>query len=114
MPLRTRRTRQRPTPPWTSPASPSPGSRSRPNSACKATDVAAYALDIRPRARRSLRQLDPDARKAVAEAIDNLTVDPRPPGARALTGHRPYLRVRSGDYRVIYLMDDRAASSPSR
>jgi len=75
--------------------------------------VAAYALDIRPRARRSLRQLDPVARKAVAEVIDSLAVDPRPPGVRALTGHRPYLRVRSGDYRVIYLMDDRAASSPS-
>jgi mRNA interferase RelE/StbE len=70
--------------------------------------VAGYALDIRPRARRSLRQLDPVARKAVAGAIDNLTVDPRPPGARALTGHRPYLRVRSGDYRVIYFVDDRA------
>ena len=70
--------------------------------------MAAYALDIRPRARRSLRQLDPVARKAVAEAIDNLTVDPRPPGARALTGHLPYLRVRSGDYRVLYLVDDRA------
>jgi len=27
---------------------------------------------------------------------------------RALTGHRPYLRVRSGDYRVIYFVDDRA------
>jgi mRNA interferase RelE/StbE len=70
--------------------------------------VASYALDIRPRARRSLRQLDPVARKAVAEAIDGLAVDPRPPGVRALTGHRPYLRVRSGDYRVIYLVDERA------
>jgi mRNA interferase RelE/StbE len=75
---------------------------------CKPADVAAYALDIRPRARRSLRQLDPVARKAVAEAIDNLAVDPRPPGARALTGHRSYLRVRSCDYRVMCLVDDRA------
>jgi len=70
--------------------------------------VAAYAIDIRPRARRSLRQLDPLARKAVAEVIDSLAIDPRPPGVRALTGHRPYLRVRSGDYRVIYFVDDRA------
>jgi len=70
--------------------------------------VAAYAVDIRPRARRSLRQLDPPARKAVAGAIDSLAADPRPPGVRPLTGHRPYLRVRSGDYRVIYCVDDRA------
>ncbi|MBI1759552.1 MAG: type II toxin-antitoxin system RelE/ParE family toxin [Actinobacteria bacterium] len=67
----------------------------------------AYAIDIRPRARRSLRQLDPPDRKAVAEVIDGLASDPRPPGVRALTGHRPYLRVRCGDYRVIYAVDDR-------
>jgi mRNA-degrading endonuclease RelE of RelBE toxin-antitoxin system len=58
--------------------------------------VAAYDVDVRPRARRSLRQLDPSVRKAVAEVIDNLAIDPRPPGALPLTGHRPYLRVLSG------------------
>jgi len=70
--------------------------------------MAAYAIDVRPRARRSLRQLDPPARKAIAQVIDGLAVDPRPAGAAALTGHQPYLRVRSGDYRVIYSVDDRA------
>jgi mRNA interferase RelE/StbE len=69
--------------------------------------VATYSLDIRPRARRSLRQLDPPVRKAIAETIDDLATDPRPPGVRGLTGHRPYLRVRSGDYRVIYAVNDR-------
>jgi mRNA interferase RelE/StbE len=71
-------------------------------------DVAAYAIDVRPRARRSLRQLDPSVRKAIAQVIDGLTSDPRPPGFLPLTGHRPYLRVRSGDYRVIYTVDDGA------
>ena len=70
--------------------------------------MAAYTIDIRPRARRSLRQLDPSVRKAVAQVIDGLATDPRPPGFRPLTGHRPYMRVRSGDYRVIYAVDDRA------
>jgi mRNA interferase RelE/StbE len=70
--------------------------------------VAAYIVDIRARARRSLRQLDPAARKSVVQLIDGLGDDPRPPGVRALTGHRPYLRVRSGDYRVIYAVDDDA------
>ncbi len=70
--------------------------------------AAAYMIDIRPRARRSLRQLDPPVRKAVAQVIDGLATDPRPPGFRSLTGRRPYLRVRSGDYRVIYAVDDRA------
>jgi mRNA interferase RelE/StbE len=70
--------------------------------------VAVYTLDVRPRARRSLRQLDPSVQKAIAEIIDGLATDPRPAGFLPLTGHRPYLRVRSGDYRVIYTVDDRA------
>jgi mRNA interferase RelE/StbE len=70
--------------------------------------MAAYAIDVRPRARRSLQQLDPSVRKAIAQVIEGLAVNPRPPGVTPLTGHRPYLRVRSGDYRVIYSVDDRA------
>ena len=70
--------------------------------------MAAYTIDVRPHARRSLRQLDPSAREAIAEIIDGLATDPRPPGCLPLTGHRPYLRVRSGDYRVIYTVDDSA------
>jgi mRNA interferase RelE/StbE len=68
--------------------------------------VSRYAIDIRPRARRSLRQLDPSVRAAVARVIDSLAADPRPPGVRPLTGHRLYMRVRWGDYRVIYAVDD--------
>ncbi|MGO9081817.1 MAG: type II toxin-antitoxin system RelE family toxin [Streptosporangiaceae bacterium] len=40
--------------------------------------------------------------------MDDLATDPRPPGVRPLTGHRPYLRVRAGDYRVIYAVNDSA------
>lgn len=29
-------------------------------------------------------------------------------GVAPLKGHRPYLRVRSGDYRIIYAVDDQA------
>jgi mRNA interferase RelE/StbE len=68
--------------------------------------VAAYAIDLRPRARKSLRQLDPAARKIIAEAIDSLAVQPHPPGVQTLKGHRPWVRTRVGDYRIIYLVDD--------
>jgi mRNA interferase RelE/StbE len=67
--------------------------------------VAAYTVDVRPRARRSLRQ---SVQKAIARVIDGLTTGPRPAGCLPLTGQRPYLRVRSGDYRVIYTVDDSA------
>lgn len=67
-----------------------------------------YALNVRPRARRALRQLDPATRQVIAAAIDALAADPRPPGTTAIKGHRPYLRIRVGDYRVIYAVDDTA------
>jgi mRNA interferase RelE/StbE len=49
-------------------------------------------------------------RQAVAQVIDGLATDPRPPGFLPLTDHRPFLRVRSGDYRVIYAVDDQACT----
>src|ERR1700730_12613826 len=55
--------------------------------------MASYTIDVRPRACRSLRQLDPSVRKAIAQVIDGLAADPRPAGVAGLTGHRPYLRV---------------------
>lgn len=70
--------------------------------------MTAYSIDIRPSVRRAMRRLDPVARQAVAKAIDALASEPRPSGARALTGHRPYLRVRTGDYRIIFSVDDGA------
>ncbi len=44
----------------------------------------------------------------MAQVIGGLATDPRPPGFRSLTGRRPYPRVRSGDYRVIDAVGDRA------
>jgi len=70
--------------------------------------VAAYTIDIRSRARRSLRQLDTPARKAIASVIDSLASEPRPADVTALKGHRPWLRTRIGDYRIIFAVDDSA------
>jgi mRNA interferase RelE/StbE len=70
--------------------------------------VAPYTIELRPRARRSLRQLDATARRAIAVAIDGLATQPRPPDVKLLKGHRPWLRTRVGDYRIVYAVDDTA------
>jgi mRNA interferase RelE/StbE len=70
--------------------------------------VAAYTVDARPRVRKALRQLDPKVRADVLGKMRALATDPRPPGAEALQGHPPFLRVRAGDYRIIYAIDDQA------
>jgi mRNA interferase RelE/StbE len=66
--------------------------------------VSEYRIELRPAAARALRKLDPQVRHRIQGAIALLAKDPRPPAARALQG-RPGLRVRVGDYRIIYTVD---------
>jgi mRNA interferase RelE/StbE len=68
--------------------------------------VSPYRIELRPAAVRALRKLDPQVRHRIQGAIGLLAQDPRPPGARALQG-RDGLRVRVGDYRIIYTINDR-------
>ncbi|MEO6885501.1 MAG: type II toxin-antitoxin system RelE/ParE family toxin [Jatrophihabitantaceae bacterium] len=67
--------------------------------------MSAYRIELRPAAVRALRKLDPQVRRRVQGAIALLAQGPRPPGARALQG-RSGLRVRVGDYRIIYTVED--------
>jgi len=67
--------------------------------------MSTYRIEFRPAAVRALRKLDTQVRRRVQGAIALLAQDPRPPGARALQG-RPGLRVRVGDYRIIYTVED--------
>ncbi len=64
-----------------------------------------YRIELRPAALRALHKLDPPVGRRLQGAIALLAQDPRPPGARALKG-RPGLRVRVGDYRIIYIVND--------
>lgn len=65
-----------------------------------------YRLRIKRQAEADLRRLPP----ALFERINNQLLDlretPRPPGVRKLQGQLEGWRVRIGDYRVIYLIDD--------
>jgi mRNA interferase RelE/StbE len=50
--------------------------------------------------------LDAGARVRVVRAVRELANDPRPAGCRKLVGSDDRWRVRVGDYRVIYTIDD--------
>ena len=54
---------------------------------------------------RALRKLDPQVARRSQAAVALLAEDPRPPASRPLRG-RPAWRVRVGDYRVIYTIED--------
>jgi mRNA interferase RelE/StbE len=67
-----------------------------------------YKLLELPRARRQLNRLRTTHNsliKAIVEAIENLAETPRPPRAEKLAGRSEW-RIRVGDYRVLYLIDD--------
>ncbi len=62
---------------------------------------------LAPAAQRQLRRLPPgDAARARAPILA-LALDPRPPGATRIQGS-DFLRVRSGDLRIVYAVDDAA------
>lgn len=67
-----------------------------------------YRVEFRPAARRELRKLDRSARDRVAKVVALLAEEPRPPAATMLVSDdQPRLwRVRTGDYRVIYTIED--------
>ena len=65
-----------------------------------------YAIHILRRAQKELADLPGDAYERVRDAIRALAQNPRPPGCLKLTGREGW-RVRTGDYRVIYEIDDR-------
>jgi mRNA interferase RelE/StbE len=65
-----------------------------------------YAIEVVPAALRQLRKIDGTDRVRIFAAIDRLAHQPRPAGARALTGHPGLLRIRVGHYRVVYSVDD--------
>ncbi|WP_415856042.1 type II toxin-antitoxin system RelE family toxin [Sinomonas sp. G460-2] len=64
-----------------------------------------YRVEILPAAVRSIRKLPPEAKRRIQAVVELLADDPRPPAARKLTG-RPEWRVRTGDYRILYRVQD--------
>jgi len=66
-----------------------------------------YALEFAPKALRALRKLDRPVVERIKAATESLREDPRPAGAKMLTGMHGILRIRvAGDYRVLYTVDD--------
>lgn len=65
-----------------------------------------YSLLIKPSARKELLALPDMIIKRVDTAINKLSDIPRPHGCIKLTGINAY-RLRTGDYRIIYNIDDK-------
>jgi mRNA interferase RelE/StbE len=65
-----------------------------------------YAIVVSTRATKDLDDLPNSRLRRIRALIDSLSIDPRPPGAQALTGLDETYRIRTGDYRVVYAVND--------
>ena len=70
--------------------------------------IVPYTVRIAPAAQRQFRALPTAVQDRIQPKIDALAQDPRPPGAKKLTAERELYRIRIGDYRVVYAIQDEA------
>jgi mRNA interferase RelE/StbE len=73
--------------------------------------VAEYSLSIKPSAIEEIEAISTKRdRQRIVRRITVLATEPRPDGCEKLTGATSMYRVRQGQHRIIYLVDDAARS----
>lgn len=73
--------------------------------------MASYSLAIKKSAARELETVPGKKdRQRIVDRIERLAENPRPPGVEKLSGTADKYRVRQGDYRIVYELDEKAGS----
>ena len=65
-----------------------------------------YEVCIVPSAEKEMNRLPSAVRDRLSKRILGLADNPRPRGTRKLSGREEY-RLRMGDYRILYVVDDK-------
>ncbi len=65
-----------------------------------------YSVTFARSARKELEKLTPQIAERILNRIEALAVNPRPAGFLKLKGEDRLWRIRIGDYRVVYEIDD--------
>lgn len=65
-----------------------------------------YPITYVPSAAKAIRKLDRSTARRLLDAIDSLASDPRPSGCIQLKGGNGEFRIRVGDYRILYDIQD--------
>jgi mRNA interferase RelE/StbE len=70
---------------------------------------ATYTVQLKPAAERNLKKIkDKAVLRRIAKAIEGLQTNPKPTAVKALQGNDSIFRIRVGDYRILYTIEDRA------
>jgi mRNA interferase RelE/StbE len=70
--------------------------------------VSNYTVEVKPSARKELEALPDNVLARVGPKIESLGQTQRPKGCKKLKGEKDKWRVRVGDWRVVYIIDDAA------
>ena len=65
-----------------------------------------YEVVLSPKAEKQLDELPTPLRRRITEAIEGLESKPRPHGVKKLTGAENLWRIRVGDFRIVYTIED--------
>lgn len=65
-----------------------------------------YRIEFEPEADKQLRKLDKGARSRINLVLVDLETDPRPDGVKKLKGYENRWRIRTGDWRIVYEIED--------
>jgi mRNA interferase RelE/StbE len=69
------------------------------------TEQPTYTVHIKASAERDMASLPKDAFHSISKRLLDLESNPRPHGCKKLSGRHEY-RVRVGDYRILYVVND--------
>ena len=68
--------------------------------------MAKYYVALASSAEKELKKLPANLIARLVPRLENLASNPRPSGCKKLRGGDGEWRIRSGDYRVVYTIDD--------
>ena len=68
--------------------------------------MSSYRVELKPSAQKDMERLPDQMNARIFPRLENLASDPRPPGCKKLKGGDKEWRIRVGDCRVVYTIDD--------
>ena len=73
--------------------------------------MAKYRLQLKASAAKEIEKIGSKSdRRRIVEKVSGLAANPRGQGAEKLAGYEDRYRVRQGDYRIVYLIDDKTVT----
>ncbi len=67
-----------------------------------------YLVEVKPSAQKELESLPDHVLTRVVLRMESLGHDPKPLGCKKLKGYKDQWRIRVGDWRILYIVDDMA------